>query len=203
MALVRRTSPAPAEPAPDRSTLVAALADPDAERRRRAAVDLGGDSEAVPDLLARVPVEEDQVARDAVLTTLAAHDRADVAESLATHLRSDDAALRTAVVEALAAMPHGVLPLLPKLVVHPDHDVRILTAMVLADLPSPAAMPWLVEIVAADRHPNVVAAALDALLPAAAPEHAPLLERTRERFAGDPFLCFTIDAALETLGASR
>jgi HEAT repeat protein len=203
MALVRRPQTGGPESPPDPAVLLAALADADADRRRLAAVGLGGVAEAIPALLARLSVEDDPVARDAVLTTLAGYDRVDVAAELATHLRSEDAALRTAVVEALTAMPEGLVPLLPKLVVDPDHDVRILTAMILADLPSPAAVPWLVEMISADRHPNVVAAALDALLPVAGAEHVALLEHARDRFADDPFLRFTIDAALPALGGPR
>ncbi|MBG0818596.1 HEAT repeat domain-containing protein [Planomonospora sp. ID82291] len=200
MALVRRAtgSPPPAACA-DPQLLIAALADADAERRRRAVLGLGGVGAAIPAVLERVH-DGDAAVREAALTVLAAHDSAEVAAGLAVHLRSEDAALRTAVVEALAAMPTGVLPLLAQLVLDPDPDVRILTAMVLAHLPSPQAVRWLVEMISADRHPNVVAAAVDALLPLAGAEHAPLLRAARTRFADDPFLRFTIDAALPRLG---
>ncbi|MFC4060344.1 HEAT repeat domain-containing protein [Planomonospora corallina] len=201
MALVHRAAgaPAPAVPADPRPP-AEALADPDPELRRRAVLDLGSDPAATAVLLERVPLEGDAVVREAVLTALAATDGAEAAAGLAVHLRSEDAALRTAVVEALSAMPTGVLPLLPQLVLDPDHDVRILTAMVLARLTGPQAVDWLVEIVSADRHPNVVATAVDALLPLAGAEHRPLLAAARARFADDPFLCFTIDAALPRLG---
>ena len=183
----------------DLAALIAALADPTAERRRAAAVGLDGAAEAIPALLAALPRETDPAVRDAMLTTLAAHDTAEVAAGLAAHLRSDDVGLRTAVVEALAAMPGGVLPLLPHLVIDPDHGVRVLTAMILGHLATPLAVPWLVDIVGADPHPNVVGTALEALLPAATTEHIILLEQTRARLAGDPFLRFTIEAALLAL----
>ncbi|GIH99861.1 HEAT repeat domain-containing protein [Planobispora takensis] len=200
MALVRRAVDTPPQaPDTDPRLLIAALTDADADRRRRAALALGAEPTAVPALLERVAVEEDAAVREAVLTVLAARDEAEVATGLAVHLRSDDAALRTAVVEALAAMPNGVAPLLPQLVLDPDHDVRILTAMVMADLASPEAVRWLVEMVSADRHPNVVASAVDALLPLAGAEHRALLQAVGERFRDDPFLRFTIDAALPSL----
>ncbi|HWH01426.1 MAG TPA: HEAT repeat domain-containing protein [Pilimelia sp.] len=205
MALVRRTTAAPAAPtsAPaDPAALAEALHDPDPERRRAAAVDLHGFAAAVPALLARVAVEDDAAARDAVLTSLAGHDTPAVAEALCAHLGSEDAGLRTAVVETLAAMPCGAVPLLPGLVADPDPDVRILTAMILADLPAPDAELRLVELVSGDTHRNVVGAALAALLPMATAAHAALLRRTRDRFADDPFLRFTIDAALPALAAA-
>ncbi|MER7006099.1 HEAT repeat domain-containing protein [Dactylosporangium sp. NPDC000555] len=198
MALVRRDSTT-APDDDDPQVLGRRLTDPDAEIRRRAALGLDGVAEAVPALLARVPVETDPAAREAVLTTLAALDRADVAAGLVPHLASDDAALRTAVSGALAAMPASVPALLPALLANPDHDVRIMTAMVLADLPHPGAADWLAGIVATDTHPNVVAAAVDALLPMAGPGHVEVLAAVPARFPGDPFLRFTIDAALPAL----
>nr|BFE59870.1 hypothetical protein GCM10020063_043960 [Dactylosporangium thailandense] len=198
MGLVRRQA-ADAPPPAEEGTARQRLEDADPERRRRAALDLEGDAVAAPALLARVPAEPDPAVRDAVLTTLAALDHADVAAGLAPHLRSDDAALRTAVAGALAAMPASVPALLPTLLADPDHDVRIMTAMILADLPHPGAAEWLAEIVAADPHPNVAAAAIDALLPMAGPEHADVLRAARDRFPDDPFLRFTVDAALPDL----
>ncbi|MEV0565983.1 HEAT repeat domain-containing protein [Dactylosporangium sp. NPDC050588] len=198
MGLVRRQTAEVTRQA-DPGTLQDRLADPDPEQRRRAALDLDGHAEAVPALLARVPAETDLAVRDAVLTTLAAIDHADVAAGLVPHLSSDDAALRSAVAGALSAMPASVPALLPALLADPDHDVRIMTAMVLADLPHPGAADWLAEIVATDRHANVVAAAIDALLPMAGPQHAAVLRAAQERFPKDPFLHFTIDAALPAL----
>lgn len=198
MGLVRRTAEAPPEPATPESA-TAQLADADPDRRRQAALLLDGVADAVPELLRRVPVETDPAVRDAVLTTLAASDRADAAAGLAVHLSSDDAALRTAVAGALAAMPASVPALLPQLFADPDHDVRIMAAMVLADLPHPGTGDWLAELVANDPHSNVVAAAVDALLPMAGPQHVPLLEAAADRFPGDPFLRFTVDAALPGL----
>jgi HEAT repeat protein len=200
MALVRRTSTARNTPVvADPTTLTAALTGVDQECRRRAAVDLAGCVEAIPELLSRVPAETDPVVLDAVLTTLAAHDLPEVAAGLVGYLRSDDPALRTAVVEALAAMPRATTPLLAQLAVDPDKDVRILTAMVLADLPGQRALDWLIEMVSADRHPHVVGAALDALRPMLPAAQRQLLDQSRARFSDDPFLAFTIDSVLPSL----
>jgi HEAT repeat protein len=130
-----------------------------------------------------------------MLTTLAAHDTDLVAEGLAVHLASDDASLRTAAAEALATMPVSVPAIVPRLVNDPDHDVRVMTAMVLADLAHPGSLTWLAEMISNDPHPNVVAAAIDALLPSIGPEHTELLEQAVRRFPDDPFLRFTVEAA--------
>ncbi|MEU8243281.1 HEAT repeat domain-containing protein [Actinoplanes missouriensis] len=204
MGLVRKKAPdqIPEEAAPERpsaETLRAQLDDPDPDCRREAALGLEGDEESVPHLLTRMMVETETNVRDAILTTLAAHDTETVAGSLGVHLASDDAALRTAVAEALATMPRSMPALLPSLLAAPDHDVRVMTAMVLADLNHPDTAAWLVQMISEDPHPNVVTAAIDALLPVAGPEHAAVLEEAVHRFPDDPFLRFTVQAALPRL----
>ncbi len=172
------------------------LDDRDPERRREAALGLDGVPAGVRSLLVRVGSEPAREVRDAMLTTLAAHDLPEVAESLAAHLASEDAGLRTAVAEALASMPRSVPALVPKLVAHSDRDVRMMTVMVLADLPHPSALVWLAEMIRDDPHPNVVAAAIDALLPSLGSEHVELLRDAVRRFPDDPFLRFTVELVL-------
>ncbi|QTE29355.1 HEAT repeat domain-containing protein [Pengzhenrongella sicca] len=205
MALMRTTNAArpPAEPTPQPGfdELLSRLTETDRELRRRAAfaLDAADPAAAVPALLARVGEETDPTVRDAVLTVLAGHDDLTVARSLVAHLTSEDAGLRTAVVGALSSMPGSVPHLLPALVVDPDPDVRILTAMLLADLEPPVAVAWLVEMILSDDHPNVVGTAIDSLQPYFGSEHIGLLEATRDRFRRDPFLRFVIDTALARL----
>jgi HEAT repeat protein len=196
--LVRRNAPPPEETAapPSTDTLMSQLDDPDPNCRREAALGLEGIGEAVPALLDRIATETEPAARDAMMTTLAAHDTAAVAEGLAVHLATDDAGLRTAAAEALATMPASVPAIVPRLLADPDHDVRVMTAMVLADLPHPESQTWLARMIAEDEHPNVVTAAIDALLPSLGPEHHDLLRAAVQRFPDDPFLRFTVEAAV-------
>jgi len=198
MGLVRKAQPeaAPEQQPVSAEELLRQLDDPDPDVRREAALGLDGVAEAVQPLLEQVGTEEAALVRDAMLTTLAAHDTDQVAAGLAPHLASDDAGLRTAVAEALATMPLSAPSIVPRLLEDPDHDVRVMTAMVLADLPHPAALTWLAEMIRDDPHPNVVASAIDALLPSLGPEHTELLERAVRRFPNDPFLRFTVEAAL-------
>ena len=202
MGLVRKQAtpeaPEAVEPPPV-SQLLAQLDDPDPDCRREAALGLDGVTDAVAALLARVGVETEPAVRDAVLTTLAAHDNDLVASGLAKHLSSDEAALRTAVAEALATMPRSVPALVPGLLADPDHDVRVMTAMVLADLPHPDARGWLIQMITEDDHSNVVTAALDALLPAATADDIPALEAAARRFPDDPMLGFTVRNAVPRL----
>jgi len=54
-------------------------------------------------------------------------------------------------------------------------------------------------MIATDPHANVVAAAIDALLPTATTAHLGLLQDVLTRFPADPFLQFTISAAIPAL----
>ena len=197
MGLVRRTTKrregAPPVPA------LSALDSDDPETRRRGVLRLDARPGAMSALLEHLAGEPDTAARDAMLTVLADQDSDVVARSLVTHLSSEDPALRTAVVVALATMTHAVPPLLPELTTSPDPDVRILSAMLLANLAHPAVVPALEGMIATDPHPNVVAAAIDALLPTATTAHLGLLQDVLTRFPADPFLQFTISAAIPAL----
>jgi HEAT repeat protein len=203
MGLVRKQAPQEPEEVlpepPDTETLLSQLDDPDPDCRREAALGLIDVAGAVPHLLARVGTEEDPRVLESILTTLAARDTEEVAGGLAVHLASDEALLRTAVAAALATMPRSVPALLPALLAAPDHDVRVMTTMVLADLPHPEAHTWLVKMIYEDPHPNVVTGAIDALLPSATAEDADLLRDAVARFPDDPFLRFTVNAALPRL----
>ncbi|WP_433791672.1 HEAT repeat domain-containing protein [Actinoplanes sp. CA-252034] len=190
----------PEEPTPD--ALLGLLGDPDVECRREAALGLVGVTEAVPELLVRAGVEKDPRVLESILITLAAHDTAEVAGSIAVHLASDDAWRRTAAAAALATMPRSVPALMPALIAAPDHDVRVMTAMVLAALPHPEVRTWLVRMISEDPHPNVVTAAIDVLLPAATLEDVALLEAAVRRFPDDPFLRFTVQSALPRLAGT-
>ena len=177
----------------------AALTDGDPDIRRRAVLELAGRPGAIETLLAHVGEEPDLAARQATLTALAGYDTVEVTRGLMRYVRCDDAALRNGALEAIAAMPTAPGELVPALLADPAPDVRILTAMLLEELRRPETVGWLVGMLSADTHPNVVSAALDAFLPLAAAEHVDLLTAVRDRFPADPFIRFTVDAALPGL----
>ena len=179
----------------DVRALLVALGSVDADVRRRAVLDLAGETKAVPALLSQVGPEADRAVREALLTVLAAHDRADVVGGLLPHLGSDDAPLRNAVVEALAAMRTSFPSFVPTLLRAPDADVRVLTVMVLAQLRDPQVPQWLHDVVRRDAHANVVAAALGELVESGDPGAAGAGAVATARFPDDPFLRFTAQAA--------
>ncbi len=197
MPLIRKPGPtAPATPAAD----PADLASPDPERRRAAAQALAGAPEGVAALAAALPGEDETSVRLAILDGLIAADDPVAGAAVARLLRSEDPGRRMAAVEALQAMPRATPPLMAQLVVDGDADVRVMAAEVARGLPTEEANALLFRMLAEERHPNVVGAALDVLAEVGTPAALPLLDALGARFAADPYLPFAIDATRSRIG---
>lgn len=190
------------EHARDLEGLLAQLHDADAARRRWAARDLAGFPQAVPELGARLHGETDPSVREALFTTLAGHAGEPAVDVLLPLLRSEDAGLRNGAIEALAGMPQAVAPRMQALLHDADPDVRIFTVNLLADLPHADVTRWLASVLHDDAQVNVVAAAIEVLAETGTPAELPVLQAARERFAGDPFIGFAADMAIERIEAA-
>ncbi|WP_432546566.1 HEAT repeat domain-containing protein [Kineococcus sp. SYSU DK004] len=178
------------EHARDRAGLLAQLHDADPEARRRAALDLADDEDALPALLAAVRTESVPAVRDALLTGVAEHDTAGVARSLAALLGDDDAAVRNAVVVALQTMPRGAAAVVDDLLADDDVRVRTLAVMVLSSLPHARVGAWLEAVVDRDGDENVVAAAVDAAQLLDEDTAGRLAGAAAQRFPANPYLGF-------------
>ena len=88
----------------------AALDSPDAESRWTAARALAGHAEAVPALAAALGREPVPRVREAIMTALMGIGDAASVEAILPYLRSQDAGLRAAAVEALQALPEAIAP---------------------------------------------------------------------------------------------
>ncbi|WP_432574013.1 HEAT repeat domain-containing protein [Kineococcus sp. SYSU DK005] len=179
----------------DLDGLLAQLRGTGAEERRRAALDLAGVVGAVPALLAAAEAEQQPTVRDALLTTLAAHDLPEVAHHLAGWLAGDDAARRNAAVVALQAMPGGSAAVLDDLLTRGDVRVRTLAVMVLSALVHPGVPAWLESVVERDEEENVVAAAVDTAQLTDDALARRLAERAAARFPANPYLRFLLTLA--------
>jgi HEAT repeat protein len=200
MPLVRRDPPSSgpaAQAARSMMEPMAALRDADPARRREAARALGEARADPAPLAAALAAEGDPRVREALLTALI---RIGDAGVLLPFLRSEDAGLRSAVVEALQDLPGQALPYLPALLADPDPDVRLLAAEVARGLPEEEATRLLCARLSAEVHPNVCAAMVDVLAEAGTPEAVPALRALTVRFASDPFLPFAVTAAVARLG---
>jgi len=182
----------------DLGGLLAALEQPASEVRRRAALDLSGEPAAVAGLAARLACDPSRAVREAIVTALVETGGDPVARALAAHLRSDDAAVRAAAVEALAELP-ATAPLVPELLADPDPDVRVLCVMVLASLHDPRVPTWLLEVIERDEDANVCGCAVDVLAEVGEPGMRDALHALPARFPADPFLPFAVHVAVERL----
>jgi HEAT repeat protein len=196
MPLVRKPPPQ----APD-APVAPSLGEGDSDQRWaavRAAVDAPGGLALLADAL---PSEGDPRVREAIFTGLARLATPDSAAVVVPYLRSDDAGLRTAAIDALRAMPLACRAHLPALLADPDADVRLLSCELARELPDDEANRLLCELLEDETEKNVCAAAVEVLAEIGRPEALPSLTRCAARFGGDPFIAFSVRVATERIVA--
>lgn len=180
--------------------LVAELDDPNPTARRWAARDLAEFPEAAEALVARLKREESPIVREAILTTLSGLADPQATAALADCLRSEDAALRNEVIEAMKEMPEeAVTPLMDELLTDADPDVRIFAVNILESLRHPQLEHWLIEVIERDAHVNVCGTALDLLCEVGSAAARDALLRVKARFADEPYIAFAADLALKRI----
>jgi HEAT repeat protein len=119
------------------------------------------------------------------------------------YLRSQDAGLRAAAIEALQALPDAVAPFMPPLLNDSDSDVRLLATELARNMKASEATHLLCGLIEREQHPNVCAAAIDVLTEVGTPEAIPTLENCAVRFAATPFLPFAISVAIARIAGTE
>lgn len=185
----------------DRAGLLKQLAEGDAEQRRWAARDLQAHAGVAAALGERLLQEPDASVREALFTSLGRLADAGAAKALVPLLRSEDVPLRNGAIETLSGMPEATGPCLDALLADADVDVRIFAVNLLADLHHPQVRHWLQRVLEREPEVNVVAAALEVLSEVGEPGHLPALHAARQRFAGNEFIAFAVDLAVERIEA--
>jgi hypothetical protein len=203
MPLVRKprdgSDAAPATPA---SFDAAVLRTGTGDQRWAAARAAAGQPDGVALLAAALPAERDARVREAILTALSRIASAEAAGAVAACVRSDDASLRTAALDALHAMPTATAVHLPDLLADSDADVRLLSCDLLRDQPEADANRLLCDLLVRETEANVCAAALEVIAETGTVDVLPALERCKARFAANAFLSFSIDAATARIAAN-
>ncbi len=179
--------------------LLEQLNDPLANRRRRAALDLGKHEDAADALCNLLHSEEDPAVVEAIFTSLIRMGGQQAVEGMMPFLRSEDAALRNHAVEALQQLPDDVGPYMQLMLEDNDSDVRIFAINVLSNLHHPMAHVWLEDVVENDENINVCGTAVDVLAEIGTEEQIPLLEKLPERFDNNSFIQFAVDMAIERI----
>jgi HEAT repeat protein len=158
----------------------------------RAAVDVPGATEA---LAAALRAERDPRVREAMFTSLARIGTPASITALIGFLRTDDAGLRTAALDALRTLHDVVREHLPSLMNDADIDVRVLSCEVVRGFPSSEATQLLCDLLRREPEPNVCAAAIDVLAEVGTAAALPVLAECEARFRATPFLAFAIKVA--------
>ena len=179
--------------------LIKNLTSEEAGTRRRAARDLASYPEAAKVLCERLGEEPALSVRQTILTSVIEIANEDVAAGLVPYLRSEDAGLRNAAVEALQEMPDVAGPYVRVLLSDGDSDVRIFAVDVLQSLCHADAPRWLADLLAREPHVNVAATAVDRLAEVGTPEMIPVLQAVAARFVGEPFIQFAVATAISRI----
>jgi HEAT repeat protein len=179
------------------------LDSPDAESRWAAARAAAGQADAVPVLSAALARETVPRVREAIMTSLMRTGDAASVEAILPYVRSQDAGLRAAAIEALQSLPSVITPFMAPLLSDPDSDVRLLATELARNMNAPDATRLLCGLIEREQHPNVCAAAIDVLTEVGTPEALPALEKCAVRFATTPFLPFAISMAIARISGAE
>ena len=182
--------------------LVKDLSASDAATRRHAARTLSGFPEATGVLIDAMATESVYTVQQAILDSIEIVGGDDAVPGLIPLLRSEDAALRNAVIETLQSMPESVALQMGELLNDDDSDVRIFAIDVLQVLPHKDTPKWLSLVLANEQHVNVVATAVDRLAEVGTEEMIDDLEKLKQRFPDEPYLWFAIDTAITRIDSS-
>jgi HEAT repeat protein len=182
---------------------IQALASPDDDRRWHAARALASRPDAVSTLAEAIAGERVPRVREAMITALMRIGGEASVRALLPCLRSRDAGLRAAAVEALQAMPAAAAPFVAALFADADSDVRLLATEIVRGMPAPEATANLCRLIESEPHPNVCAAAIEVLSEVGTPDCIVTLRRCAERFAGTPFVPFAASVAVARITGTK
>lgn len=183
----------------DCASLLEELAASDATMRRWAARDLVECPDVAVALVERLKIEPELSVREVILTTLTRLADPAAISGLIDCLRSEDAALRNEVVEAMQQLPEEVAPIMRGLLADKDPDVRIFAVNVLESLCHPEVEAWLIDVIESDDHVNACATAVDLLGEVGTEAALEALARLKARFTDEPYIQFAADLALKRI----
>lgn len=183
----------------DFPSLVAELGSDNETARRWAVRDLTPMPGASIPLVARIAYEQSKNVRSAILNALAQIADKEAITGLIHCLSSDDAALRNEAIEVLKEIPIHIEPIIDTLLADTDSDVRIFAVNILESLRHKNVEKWLIQVIEKDTHVNVCATAVDLLSEVGTENALPALKNLKNRFANEPYICFSADLAIKRI----
>lgn len=199
MPLIRNTPEKPAgggKPIDDSGEMLTSAS---ADARWAAARAAAGRVETIPALAQALAIESEPRVREAIFTALARTATSESVDVVLLYLRSDVAALRTAALDSLRAMPSATKPHLRALLGDSDSDVRLLACDLAREMTGNEAQDLLCALLETEAQPNVCAAAVDVLAEIGDAGAIDTLARCASRFPQEPFLAFAIKTASDRL----
>jgi len=179
--------------------LLIQLSSPLSTERRWGARDLAEFPEASSYLLDQLKKENDISVQEVIISSLIKIGDDIAIKGLINLLKSEDAHLRNAAVEALQNVPEKVSAYIEKLLHDNNSDVRIFTVNILESLRHPNVIKWLIEVLENDKNINVCATALNLLAEVGTKEALPAIKKVKERFSDEPYIQFAADLALRRI----
>jgi len=137
--------------------------------------------------------------REVILTTLTRLGDQQAIPGLVSALRSEEAALRNEVIEALKQWHEAVAPVMRSLLNDADSDLRIFAVNILESLRHPDVETWLREVIESDPHVNVCGTAVDLLGEVGSPAVLDSLQGLKQRFANEPYIQFAAKLAIKRI----
>lgn len=178
--------------------LCESLNNPDHKVRRWAVRDLA-QYEASDVLATRLNIETHASVRTVILDTLAKLGDETAVLAIVNCLRSDDASFRNEAIDVLKNIPEAVAPIIESLLTDDDSDVRIFAVNILESLKHENVEKWLIDVIEDDPHVNVCSTAVDLLSEVGTEKSIQALKNLKQRFANEPYVCFTVDLALKRI----
>ena len=183
--------------------LIEGLSDPDPMVRRWCARDLSHFSDSSPYLVEQLKKEKDRTVKEVIVTSLIRIGDEKAVKGLIECLRSDDAHLRNASIEALKHLPHRVSPIIEALLKDEDSDIRVFAINIMESLKDRRVEDWLISIIQNDSHINVCGTALDLLAEVGTEKALPAIEDVKKRF-NHPYINYVAETAVKRIkGAER
>lgn len=187
----------------DYETLLKAIHADSTEERRLASIELAGHPQAANILAEQLMLEPSLIVRKSILSSLATIASADAIAGLINCLRSEDVAMRNEAIEAMSLMTNHVTPLMSRLLVDPDPDVRIYSVNILGSLKDPNVEQWLIQVISNDDHINVCATAVDLLVEIGTTNSIEPLKKLKDKFMQHPYITFVSDLALKRIRETK